>query len=80
MCYWFKIECGRYIIYGLLLGSAWLAKHCESLLPIVEKNLLKQDDFNITICHVTNYITLNDHIVMVNWREPLLLKRIKVKL
>ncbi len=33
----------------------------------------------ILICHVTNYTTLNGHIVLVNWREPPLLKRIKVK-
>ncbi len=35
--------------------------------------------FNITICHVANYTTLNDYIVLVNWKEAPLLKRIKVK-
>ncbi len=35
--------------------------------------------FNITICHLTNYTTLNGHIIVVNWREPPLLMRIKVK-
>ncbi len=38
-----KLNVEDILLYGLLLGSAWLEKHCESLLPIVEKNLLKQD-------------------------------------
>ncbi len=40
MCYWFKLNVEDILLYGLLFGSAWLEKHCESLLPIVEKNLL----------------------------------------
>ncbi len=39
-----KLNVEDILLYGLLLGSAWLEKHCESLLPnIVEKNLLKHD-------------------------------------
>ncbi len=38
-----KLNVEDILLYGLLLGSVWLEKHCESVLQIMEKNLVKQD-------------------------------------